>query len=144
MAYFFKALSKKTLPTASLKSDPLFDASLRSARLMDRQLRLRVSQVRWFRLRNIWNNTLVLIKPKTWFKLSVLLLLSGVAAGYGVPLLIDLFAQSKPIPQSSKAPVAEPAGVFMPAHQNASGNTFESSPLEPQLKLSFSLSKPTN
>lgn len=136
--------SRNHRATTPVKRDPLFDASQRSAWINDKQLRSRARQVKWTKVSNIWHNTLVLVNPRSWPKISILFLLVGAAGGFWLPKINDLMvAPVQPIVKlQAPSPIPAPLPTQVPPTPPALAPELQQE--APPLKLSFTLSQPSN
>ena len=142
------------------KRDQLFDAERRSAQVQNQLFNGLGLTLKKAKARNIWRNTLLMVKPNSWLSLLVLFLVLGGAGGFALsafnrpqsqPAAINnaALAPTPPPLPILPAPVAEvapllPVPVPVPVAPDASIPSVVPTQEEMQLRLSYSLSQPTN
>lgn len=134
------------------KRDQLFDAERRSAQVQNQLFSGLALTLKRAKARNIWRNTLLMVKPNSWISLLVLFLVLGAAGGFALstfnrpqsqPATINNAALTPepPLPASN----AEVAPLLpVPVAPDASTPSVVTTQEEVQLRLSYSLSQPTN
>lgn len=140
------------------KRDQLFDAERRSAQVQNQLFNGLGLTLKKAKARNIWRNTLLMVKPNSWLSLLVLFLVLGGAGGFALsafnrpqsqPAAINnaaLTPTPAPPPQPQlPASIAEVASLLpVPVAPDASIPSVVPTQEEMQLRLSYSLSQPTN
>lgn len=142
------------------KRDQLFDAERRSAQVQNQLFNGLALTLKKAKARNIWRNTLLMVKPNSWLSLLVLFLVLGGAGGFALsafnrpqsqPAAINNAALTPtptpaPPPQPQlPASIAEVASLLpVPVAPDASIPSVVPTQEEMQLRLSYSLSQPTN
>lgn len=142
------------------KRDQLFDAERRSAQVQNQFFNGLGLTLKKAKARNIWRNTLLMVKPNSWLSLLVLFLVLGGAGGFALsafnrpqsqPAAINNAALTPtptpaPPPQPQlPASIAEVASLLpVPVAPDASIPSVVPTQEEMQLRLSYSLSQPTN
>ena len=142
------------------KRDQLFDAERRSAQVQNQLFNGLGLTLKKAKARNIWRNTLLMVKPNSWLSLLVLFLVLGGAGGFALsafnrpqsqPAAINNAALTPtptpaPPPQPQlPASIAEVASLLpVPVAPDASIPSVVPTQEEMQLRLSYSLSQPTN
>jgi hypothetical protein len=142
------------------KRDQLFDAERRSAQVQNQLFNGLGLTLKKAKARNIWRNTLLMVKPNSWLSLLVLFLVLGAAGGFALSAFNHPLSQPAasnnaaltptptptPPPQPQlPAPIAEVAPLLpVPVAPDASIPSVVPTQEEMQLRLSYSLSQPTN
>lgn len=138
------------------KRDQLFDAERRSAQVQNQLFSGLALNLKKAKARNIWRNTLLMVKPNSWISLLVLFLVLGAAGGFALSTLNHPQSQTSGVnntalttttpPQAPlPASVAEVAPLLpVPVAPDVSTPSVVTTQEEMQLRLSYSLSQPTN
>ena len=138
------------------KRDQLFDAERRSAQVQNQLFNGLGLTLKKAKARNIWRNTLLMVKPNSWLSLLVLFLVLGGAGGFALsafnrpqsqPAAINNAALTPAPPPQPQLPasIAEVASLLpVPVAPDASIPSVVPTQEEMQLRLSYSLSQPTN
>lgn len=136
------------------KRDQLFDAERRSAQVQNQLFSGLALTLKRAKARNIWRNTLLMVKPNSWISLLVLFLALGAAGGFALSTLNHPQSQTSAVNNTAlttpplaplPASVAEVAPLLpVPVAPDASTPSVVTTQEEMQLRLSYSLSQPTN
>ena len=142
------------------KRDQLFDAERRSAQVQNQLFNGLGLTLKKAKARNIWRNTLLMVKPNSWLSLLVLFLVLGGAGGFALSAFNRPQSQPAAINNAALTPTPTPAPppqpqlpasiaevailLPVPVAPDASIPSVVPTQEEMQLRLSYSLSQPTN
>lgn len=135
------------------KRDQLFDAERRSAQVQSQLISGLAGTLKREKVKNIWRNTLLMVKPNSWLSLIALFMIAGLVVGivfseHGLHLIgrkiLSDQATATDSAKRSEPVIPKDISITVPVVPEVTISSVPTTLEEVQLRLSYTLSQPTN